>query len=391
MSELDVLLLTLESITDNNIVLLEGLLEKFPLQTLDVSRSDNLLAQLLNQCSRYNRVEAAKTVYTYWEKSYPSQEIDFFTTLFKNLYLDDDTYKFIASSFPSFSFLSVMTDLCHDDSSENLLRVMDNVFRAYGAQDKDRLEIVRVEADSTGNYVVYNYIVGKLIPLQESAPKPSWVKNFREPAPLPDRKDLEDEANAVLSRVAQEVIAPDLETLIDYLTDGMASAGLSFENIEESRLALRGILPHMTEDELTGLLGERVSETLSTGNLSLLQNDTTLFRVLGPSNPQINSKSEDFLNGQDRMFVSSLYDYDDEEDTTFSWFDGYCLSCMKLIDEYWYAVRVPRSQGGWSGCYCGFSCARSGLLNEEIPKVSDIAILDFMESKILALGIQDRI
>ncbi len=183
---------------------------------------------------------------------------------------------------------------------------------------------------------------------------------------------------------------PDEETLIGYLTDGMANAGLSFENIEEARSALRGILTQLSPEEIQELIGDRIGEVLKTGNLSTLQNNETLFRILGPSNPQINSTAPDFLDAQDRMFTCNLYDYDEDEDEYEPWFTGNCLTCMKKIEEYWYAIRLPRSQGGWSGCYCTFQCARQDLLNEEIPKLPDIAILDIVEKKIHEKGIQDR-
>ena len=56
---LDVLLVTLESITNNDLSNLSTLLSTFPLADLDVQRSDTLLARLLDACAHYDRKEAA--------------------------------------------------------------------------------------------------------------------------------------------------------------------------------------------------------------------------------------------------------------------------------------------------------------------------------------------
>lgn len=393
MSSLPQILLALQAITNQDLELLQDLLQKFPIQTLDIERSNLLLAQLLDACKNYNRTEACRIIVARWEETYPNQDIDFFTTLFQNTLLDKDTYAFLAKSFPEYSILSVISDLARGDSSENLLRVLDNVFYAFGEQSPERLDIMRIEADSTGNFVLYNYLTNKLLPFQEEVEKPEWVKNFRKS--LPTSQELEEEADEILTKAAEEGKETrkedySVETLVDYLTNGMAREGLSFENIEEGRLALRGLIPHLSQEELNSLLGGRVEETFIKGNLSLLQENLELFRILGPSNPQINAGVEDFLNGQDRMFTCSIYDYDEEEDEFFPWFTGNCLTCMKRIPYYWYALRLPQASGGWSGCYCSFNCAREGLLNEEIPRIPNIAILDLVEAKILEKGIQER-
>lgn len=388
-SSFDTILLALEAITSQDEKLLQEILQKFPLQVLDVERSDLLLSQLLNACKNYNRKELCRLIVSRWEETFPNQEMDFFSVLFKNTLLDEDTYAFLAHSFPEYSILSVVSDLCKDDSSDNLIRVMDNVFNAFGEQTPERLDVMRLEADSTGNFVIYNYITDKLLPQLEEAEIPYWVKNFRKT--VPSTEELEEEANDILTKTLEEgkQIDPEkysVETLIDYLTNGMAREGLSFENIEEGRLALRGLIPTLSKEELKELVGDNLVK----GNLSLLQDNLDLFRILGPSNPQINAGSEDFLNGVDRMFTCSLYDYDDEDDEFFPWFTGNCLICLKRIRYYWHALRLARAEGGWTGCYCNFECAEKGLLNEEIPRTPDIAIFNLVKRNIVEKGIQDR-
>ncbi|AHH01713.1 hypothetical protein pv_146 [Pithovirus sibericum] len=392
------LILALQSIENDDIETLTEILNRLPIETLSVESSDSLLAQMMNAASRSFRHEAGKAIFERWAKTYPPQQIDFFSTLFKNNLFNDDTFTFLAKTFQQTSYLTVMTDLCRDDSNENLVRTCKNVIQAYGEQPASIYDLIRVEADTSGNFVIYNFMVTKILPSRPYANKPDWVKDFRSDTstPLPHSDDLNEQAQQILLReYSAETEIPDTETLIGYLTDGMAHAGISFTNIEEVRQTLRGILPNLsssqTRDLLTESLGDRVDEVLRDGRLSTLQDNTTLFRILGPSNPILNSKAEDFLRGDDRMFLCALYDYDEEEEEIQPWFTGNCMVCMRRIAHYWYAVRVPKPQGGWAGCYCSWEHAREDVFNRETPDVAGIAILDVVEPRVIDVGIQDRI
>lgn len=391
------LILALKSIENGDIETLNEVLNRLPIETLSVEASDSLLAQMMNSASSSFRHEAGKVIFERWAKTYPPQQIDFFSTLFKNNLFNDDTFTFLAKTFQETSYLTVMTDLCRDDSNENLVRTCKNVIQAYGEQPASIYDLIRVEADTSGNFVIYNFMVTKLLPSRPYADKPEWVKDFRldTSVPLPHSDDLNEQAQQILLReYSAETEIPDTETLIGYLTDGMAHAGISFTNIEEVRQTLRGILPNLsssqTRDLLTESLGDRVDEVLRDGRLSTLQDNTTLFRILGPSNPILNSKAEDFLRGDDRMFLCALYDYDEEEEEIQPWFTGNCSVCMRRIAHYWYAVRVPKPQGGWAGCYCSWEHAREDVFNRETPDVAGIAILDVVEPRVIDVGIQDR-
>nr|WIL03340.1 type I restriction modification DNA specificity domain protein [Cedratvirus plubellavi] len=390
----DLILLALQSINNSDLDSLSVLLEKFPIEVLDVERSDALLAQFLNTAARERKEKEALLVYQRWERTYPSQEISFFATLFRNNLFEDYTYKFLANTFKETSFLEVVSDLSKGDSNEDLIRTLDNVFQAYGEQNKDRLDIALAEADSSGNSVMYNYLYEKALPLQEVAPKPEWVNTDegKYGSDLPTSEQLEEEAADILNRVAAEDIPlPRTETLVDFLVAGMEADGIAIDNIEEARNVLRASIVQLTPEQLNDLTKGRIEEALKTENLNTLQTNTELFRILGPSNPQIGAGMEDFLTSQDRMFTCSLYDYDEDEDETEDWFLGYCLVCSRKIENYWYAVRAPHSQGGWSGCYCSFEHTRQDLLNRDQPRLSDVAILDLVEIKTKQTGIQDRI
>lgn len=387
---LDLILLALQAVNNSDLDSLSVLLNKFPLEVLDVDRSDALLAQFLNTAAREKKEKEALVIYERWERTYPSQEISFFATLFRNNLFEDYTYKFLANTFKDTSFLEVVSDLSKGDSSEDLIRVMDNVFIAYGEQNKERLDIALAEADSSGNFVIYNYLHDKLLPLQETAPKPEWVNNTYQE--LPTSEQLEEEAASILDMVAtEEIPLPDTDALVDFMVAGMEADGISIDNIEEARNVLRASLAQLSPEQINDLTRGRVEEALKTENLNSLQNNEQLFRILGPSNPQIGATMEDFLTSQDRMFTCSLYDYDEDEDETEDWFLGHCLVCSRKIENYWYAVRAPHTQGGWSGCYCSFEHARQDLLNRDEPRLSDVAILDLVEIKTKQTGIQDRI
>nr|WIL04559.1 hypothetical protein Cduv_79 [Cedratvirus duvanny] len=386
----DLIVLALQSINNSDLDSLTVLLEKFPIEVLDVERSDALLAQFLNTAAREKKEKEALLIYQRWEKTYPSQEISFFATLFKNNLFEDYTYKFLANTFQETCFLEVVSDLCRGDSNENLIRTMDNVFLAYGEQNKDRLDIALAEANSTGNFIIYNYLYDKALPLQTVAPKPDWVNNNDGEA-LPSSEQLEEEAENILNQAAaEEIPLPNTNTLVDFMVAGMEEDGISIDDIEQAKNVLRASIAQLSPEQLNDLTRGRIDEALKTENLNRLQDNTQLFRILGPSNPQIGASKEDFLTSQDRMFTCSLYDYDEEEDETEDWFVGYCLVCSRKIENYWYAVRAPHTQGGWSGCYCSFEHTREDLLNKDQPRLSDVAILDLVEIKTKQTGIQDR-
>jgi hypothetical protein len=151
-----------------------------------------------------------------------------------------------------------------------------------------------------------------------------------------------------------------------------------------------------------------------------LNQDTSIaaIRFYGPANPFF--INNDLHEEEDsRMFTCNIGDhepFDGLEDERFlnrnplGWFTGSCLSCMKRIEFFNYAVRMPMDGGGWKGCYCSFTCVRKDLPRPDIDVTDDSldsegrpleyspyydmseasvidTLIDYFEKKILAAGI----
>jgi len=118
-----------------------------------------------------------------------------------------------------------------------------------------------------------------------------------------------------------------------------------------------------------------------------------LSQILGPANRM----ARDDLTGDDicsifggcRMLICPCLVAENEK-----WFNGYCENCLKKIPYEHWAVRQPRIQGCWSGCYCSFDCTREFIednaLFQDLPPVEDTYTDDEIEelkemSKVLPL------
>ena len=66
-----------------------------------------------------------------------------------------------------------------------------------------------------------------------------------------------------------------------------------------------------------------------------LGNDSQLYHVLGPSNPLIGSLVDEMKWGGGRMFISTIFDYDEDDDYVENYFTGWCDQCNRKIRSRW--------------------------------------------------------
>ena len=126
----------------------------------------------------------------------------------------------------------------------------------------------------------------------------------------------------------------------------------------------------------------------------MLAKDQVLFRIFGPANPLVDQdltlpgRSNKY--GGCRMFLCDVFDYDDEFDYMMDWFTGVCQQCHLRIRHRWYAVRMPGSHGGWTGCYCNWKCVREDVYEGDEPDLLTDELVSIFEANINNIGIQDR-
>lgn len=103
-----------------------------------------------------------------------------------------------------------------------------------------------------------------------------------------------------------------------------------------------------------------------------LERDTDLHlqRLFGPANFFI-SPIENSIPQSSRMFTCSKFmeadPFDDlamaeiADPGPFDWFNDNCDVCLRKIEAYHHAVRMPVEGGGWLGCYCSWKCVRDDI------------------------------
>ena len=130
------------------------------------------------------------------------------------------------------------------------------------------------------------------------------------------------------------------------------------------------------------------------GEISMedIMTDIFYFRVYGPKNAIPSDPfdpSGSFGEGGERMFLSNVFDYDEDENEEYNWFLGHCLNCALKIRRYQHAIRLPVKGGGFKGCYCSGECALKAAMAEDERDEITPRLLEEMVDNLYAIGIQD--
>lgn len=133
------------------------------------------------------------------------------------------------------------------------------------------------------------------------------------------------------------------------------------------------------------LLNILFEEILGKVPISDIMTDAGTFRVLGPRN---SIPADTQVYGGERMFISNVYDFNEETNESYYWFSGYCLNCALKIRRFTHAVRVPVKEGGWKGCYCSLECALKQIDDDDVLSQR---LLEEIGTDLNTIGIQDYI
>lgn len=379
--------LAMDSIRNDDIDVLQVLFEKMPLEQLSRDDVTRLMTRFITIAAHFDRPEAIPIILREWERvQSPGDNIDFYPLLFLESMMTVDLLRFVSAALPDSSYMDVMDELISYDSNETVLLACQKALAVYGEQPVVNYKTLMESADDRGNNVIYNFMVSKIEDVNEFAPIPPWVKNFRPDNSLPRESELQPPPYQPPS-----FEIPDIETIVRLLTEGLEAHGITFEDIEEAKNVLRGRLNVATLAEKVLIL----SPIMEIQSLENLQNNTELFRILGPANPLYDSDATQMKYGGSRMFIANEFDFNEEIGFYDDWFRGACDHCHLRIRYRWHAIRMPRPHGGWLGCYCSFECLRGGLdqkeLDEERPDLVTRNMIDSIEDQFEDIGIQDRL
>jgi hypothetical protein len=396
-SATQILDLAIKAIVNNDPETLQQQLSLLFIHRLEESDSLTLLNLLLVTASINNSTDVVPTILEAWNDGIPSYgDISLFTTLFLYPQITVDALKFTAKALVDVSFLEVIDELTEMDGNDNTIIACRKALDVFGPQPRLTLETAYLNAGGVLspeqapvnldnlNVAVISFLESQLAQTPILAPKPDWVKNFREEVPSEE---------IIFQLQPPPIVVPELtlEQEVKLLTDGLEAAGLTLDDRERSIQAITALLKTATPEQKRDLLYPVVEKE----TLDKLQGDIELFRLLGPANPIYDSTTEELAFGGCRMFSCAIFDFDDDTLEYYDWFTGVCDICKRGIARRQYALRMPIAPGGWTGIYCSFECLRRGVdqreEDERRPELAIRVMVDNIERQIEEIGIQDLI
>lgn len=349
------------------------------------------------------------------------------TSLFMDPQFSGEILKIVVQIY-TWSLWDYMTDLMKHDSIPEVAFAAGRLLpffprEANSAHFWERLAGQLDTLDDTsesGNEQLRKFISEQLRATAEFAPMPSWVKDYKldlsqdqRDGLQREREDLPLDCQLVPVDVGPvDFELPTTEVAVGLLMQpyrrsqvgvnseqGTGTAYASFIEAETERL--RNEYLAADDAKRAGMIRAAIEKT----SFWAASWDPTLFRILGPAHPVVNTKYEPdnpcpcAHYGGCRMFTCAEFENYDEfgiidEDfngvinSLVDWYGGSCDSCFKRIRYRHWAVRKPLASGGWMGCFCSWACVLESLTKPEDVVVS--RLVESFKEQINEIGIQDR-
>lgn len=424
------------------------ILNSMKIKEISTDESDRFFSFLIKTCNKANAKNTAKSIYEYWDNLMNTETslISLFPQLFFNKYLSAKELVFLDQSlYPEyiFGFMDVISDIIQLNvsityegtlSESQYHEACDKLILTYGEPTIDIIQKIYNDSfrDSTNNAVT-DYFANILRQKGPYAEIPQWMI-------IPKNEILVKESDIKIPIYDVDISNITTDSVIDILLDNLKIqkinkpktiiSGINYNtgNVEEldgnilaySKLPDKTIIledkptepSDLSDSELSILksqlinklnnmnkeeLDNMLQEYIKVKTLSSLQNDDTLFRIMGPAAPLTAATSDELINGGDRMFYSYTFEGEDfdgeielDDDIIIEWFTGWCYFCNKRIRRKWHAVREPIIGGGWEGCYCSFNCVRDSI-NYYNPNDESLTLTYIYENQMNKIGIFDRI
>jgi hypothetical protein len=438
---------------------LKSLLDEVDIENFDTAKNKKFFVSLMNQTFKSPLgVDAAKIIMKRWHQS-DADALTLPTPAYFMMQTDIDIkiLQRMLEALDEWDYVNFVYEYLLWDSSPEVELALKHLDTLYGTQSQavyqallDQID-VQFKEQGTYNHIVKTYLVDKIQVVSDYAPRPEWIVNLYGDF-LPDEEDptlqpksvlkildvlpsSEKAANLILETFQynpkvqaliqqfQNEEPEDIEDENEALLKPLVFHDLPILFLEPSVLetpASEEACPLLTSDQLKtlqkheGEIREALTITYNNatvqGKLDMLgglapkidqdriQNDETLFRLLGPSNPILGQVlSQDDLETKPygcRMLTCTDFDNEDEfgdldeDDQNVEWFAGTCEVCHLKIAKKIYALRRPLTFGGWKGTFCSFECLRKAVpLND----VHNHFIIDLVENQLKDVGIQNRI
>ena len=112
-------------------------------------------------------------------------------------------------------------------------------------------------------------------------------------------------------------------------------------------------------------------------------------RIFGPPNAVKNRNCCSSPSGGPCRMLECECIVDNELLVDTKWFRKYCQQCKKIIRDKSHAIRYPRHDGSWLGCYCSFDCmVENRGIEDENEELFKMRALEFT---LYEKGIMDRL
>lgn len=238
-------------------------------------------------------------------------------------------------------------------------------------ENQDITQGIKIQADQEENEYAEFDMRENQLPFESDLQLPPYPDVF----PVGDLLDLYDEYWDLLWDKLNEYTKSQKKEGKDVKYD---------VNTEEERVFLKHRLLSMPLYLLNILFGGM--KLLKPATREQVMEDAGTFRVLGPKNALPDEEEQEY--GGERMFISNVYDFNEDNDEAYYWFAGHCLNCGLRIRRFSHALRIPEKCGGWKGCYCSSDCALKQIDDDDIITQR---LLEEVVNDLNTIGIQDRI
>lgn len=356
----------LSSISKNNIIY-KDLLNSLP--ALENEEENELLIELLNEIEKRNSIEALKITLQYWSDldmfldEYHGEIYPIIPSLFLNENIPFHNLYYIMESLRDVvSVEEVAIELIEKGEGENLKRALKNLFDMLGQPSGQTYRILSDVAFKSGNQVAIEFFSGLQSYYTNKVSLPEYLIDGEE---IFHERDLIDIVKDVYQDIYHSKFPnDDIKIWIDNIISDLRSFGIdSSEDI--TRKLLYEKLSNMDRDTRFSYLSRFIEKEMN--------DNVSIFNILGPSNPQINPELSFCRKFGCRMLYCNCMEYHlldpetehREECEDPKWFKGECDKCNREIPKRCCAVRKPLEDGGWIGTYCSWNCIYLSLDSSE--------------------------
>ncbi len=380
------------------------ILSLLPLEKLPIETTDSLLIMYITTAARYNQTWVVNDIFESWKRTFPDDlKISFMTNLFLHPILNNKLLSFVAGNREKKTFVEIITELIKFDSNTQVKMACAKALQIYGKQTKYIYQVL-FDVSQGINSQVNDFFKYQLSLVNDFQKKPVWIqddlirrinKGIITQIAGNIKMPTESAILAMLPPVKNVINIPPFSELTSILIQKYGNSGMTQEDKERALKMMTAVIQASTPAQRLKILNpDLLIDVRNTHILADEERDRKIFNILGPANPLIDAVAEEMVYGGERMFVSYVYDNDNDDDEfvdIVDWFTGSCQQCLKRIMKRWYAVRMPRPPGGWKGCYCSWKCVRDHLNDFFKPEMATYIMIDVFEGQIKEFKIQDRV